>query len=197
MKKFLFNKDENNHFENLFNNDDNRDYLFTWSLVNLLIPTFIVILTIVIVGLQCYINHKPISSDEFFYTLYNGGLPLVGINILLLGLFSWIKYDKQKEEKYANIPNLRTKLTSYFVILFIIGLTLYGTQATLAPIENNNIKWLEGVGSVFLIVFAWLLTRRVILLEEEPFNKVYSPNYKGERHLVESNLATTLLLKRN
>jgi hypothetical protein len=197
MKKILFNSDEIKHFKKLLTNDSNKDYLFTFRLVNLIVPTAFVSLTLLVVGISSALNNKSFLSEEFWYAIYNGSFPLLGINILLIALFSWANYDKGIEKKYGvDYPNLRTKLSAYLVILLLIGGLLYFTQATLAPVHNNTMKVVEIIGSLILIFLAWILSKRIILMEADRLSNAYSENYKGEKQLNERTPKNSLLLKR-
>ncbi len=198
MDKFLFNTKEVEHFKNLLTDEKNKDYLFTFRLVNLILPAAIVGFTLLVVGISSALNDKPFLSEEFWYTVYNGSLPLIGINVLLIGLFSWANYDKEIEKNYGvHFPNLRTKLSAYLVILLLVGGLLYFTQATLAPVHNDAMKAVEFFGSLVLIFLAWLLSKRITLLEADRLINVYSNNFKGEKHLYEGTPKNSLLLKRN
>ena len=193
----IFNKTERELLKRLqTQNDENIN---TWNWANVYLPLTIILFTLIIVGFSEYLKGHTFPSRDFFYALFNGSLSLIAINVLFLGLFSLINFNKHKEITYGlDINNLRTKLIVYFLILLALGWLLYGTQAVLAPIDDTLIKWCVILGCFALLAASKWLTQNIIMLQEEFIDKAYSTlGITGEKHLNDSTQKNNLLLKRN
>jgi len=182
----FFNHQELNHFKKI--KEKNKDNISTWQRVNIWIPISIIVLTLIFVGFNChYNNERPFYSKDFYIALFNGSLPLTAINILVIGLFACINFDKHREKELGfNFENLRTKLIVYFIILIAFGWLLYGSQAAATPFDNHiTIGVWEIIGSSFLLIASTWITKKIILLQPNFIENTGEIGIKNEKSIAE------------
>lgn len=148
-----------------------------WLTKNIIFPLVIVALPILV---QLFYPQKHIN---IFNLIFNGSIPLLGINILF-GMSTYLikvtkrkKDQKESEDNYdeklnQNVFHLRSKLDDYKNILVIIGTVFYFVQVFFGnPSLTVNFVFI-GVTVLFLLA-ATIIGRYIFIIKDDFFEKTF------------------------
>lgn len=173
--------------------NDCSNELRTWTFINFGLPLAIVVITLIVVFFS-----RNYLGDEFYRALFNGSLPLVAINFIITGAFFLIKFNKRREEELKlDFGSLRAKLLGLVILVFLGSWMIYGSQAMFSPFGYSSHRFLQILGSLFVLIFSYIISRILFLLQEEVVDKSYaSLNCQNETGLSRSVVKHRLLTKK-
>lgn len=153
--------------------DANIEEVKFWRVPNLLIPSIIILITVLI-----YVFFQPFDDVTFegcLNFLVNGSIPLIAVNqIAGVGIYIF-KYNKAQESELGieSTRRIRTELFYQVFCLLLLCSLLYAYQTINQPFGNLwKIVIVFAISIIFLFC-SYKVSKKLYLLQDEFINLAY------------------------